>query len=317
MTKDDHSIRRNLSIGIDDDDAELIFKALANTQRIRILQVLGTNAFTVAQITDSLDMPTSTANQHLKVLEDAGLIQSDLRPASRGTEKVCRAVYTKLLCDMLPNHEDREQAIEISMPVGAYTDFRVERPCGLASRQNVIGIMGDEEAFFEPERVNAHLLWFADGYVEYRFPKRLPPRTKLESLSLSMEICSEAPGYNEDWPSEITLWINDIEIGSWISPGDFGEIRGALNPDWWGSTNTQYGYLKNWQVNSTASYIDGMQISDVAVSDLDAQSNAFISVRIGIKDDSEFKGGINLFGRFFGNYPQDLTLRLIYRKEAE
>ena len=307
--------KRNLSLSIDDDDAEIVFKALANAQRLRILQKLGTNAFTVAQITDYLGIPTSTANQHIKVLEDAGLIQSDLRPASRGTEKVCRAVYTKLLCDLLPNHKSAERAIEISMPVGAYSDFKVERPCGLASRQNVIGIMGDEEAFFEPERVNAHVLWFADGYVEYRFPKRLPPRTILESLSLSMEICSEAPGYNEDWPSEITLWINDIEIGSWISPGDFGEIRGVLNPDWWGSSNTQYGILKNWQVNALASYIDGIQISDVTVSDLNAESSSFISVRLGIKEDSDIKGGITLFGRFFGNYPQDIVLRLIYRQE--
>ena len=310
----EESTKRNLSFGIDDENSELIFKALANSQRLRILQKLGTNAFTVAQLTDELGIPTSTANQHINVLEGAGLIQSELRPASRGTEKVCRAVYKRLLCSLVLENESPDRAIEISMPVGAYSDFYVTRPCGLVSRQNIIGIMGDEGAFFEPERINANLLWFADGYVEYRFPKRLPPHTILESLSLSMELCSEAPGFNEDWPSEITVWINNVEIGSWISPGDFGEVRGILNPDWWGSSNTQYGILKHWKVDSRASYIDGIQLSDVTVNNLNMDTHPYISVRIGIKEDSVHKGGVNLFGRFFGNYPQDIVLRLIYRQ---
>jgi predicted transcriptional regulator len=35
-------------------------------------------------------------------------------------------------------------------------------------------------------------------------------------------------------------------------------------------------------------------------------------VRLGVKPDALHVGGLNLFGRSFGNYPQDLTLRLEY-----
>ena len=37
-----------------------------------------------------------------------------------------------------------------------------------------------------------------------------------------------------------------------------------------------------------------------------------IVVRIGVRPDAENVGGLNLFGRGFGNYPQDLGLRLEY-----
>ena len=40
-------------------------------------------------------------------------------------------------------------------------------------------------------------------------------------------------------------------------------------------------------------------------------------VRIGIKDDARHQGGINLFGRRFGNYPQDLVMRIAYEFPPE
>ena len=38
----------------------------------------------------------------------------------------------------------------------------------------------------------------------------------------------------------------------------------------------------------------------------------YISVRIGVEAEARFVGGLNLFGRAFGNYPQDIALRLRY-----
>jgi predicted transcriptional regulator len=46
---------------------------------------------------------------------------------------------------------------------------------------------------------------------------------------------------------------------------------------------------------------------------LNIVSGGFISVRIGIKDDATRIGGLNIFGRHFGNYPQDIVMRLRYR----
>src|SRR5215213_6563282 len=168
-------------------------------------------------------------------------------------------------------------------------------------------------SFYEPERLDAQLLWFHKGYVEYRFPNRLPVGTHPESLRLSMEVCSQAPLFNLDWPSDITVWINGVEIGTWTSPGDFGGEPGRLTPEWWTPRNTQYGLLKVWHVNERETEVDGMRISGMTLRDLKLPNAPFIAVRVGVKADAEHVGGLNLFGSRFGNYPQDLLLRIGYR----
>ncbi len=314
MIEEPLSKARDLQLDIDSPEAELVFKALGNGLRLRILKLLARDHYAVTDIINKLELPPSTVNQHLKVLEEAGLIQTFLRPATRGTEKVCAKVYQKLQCEFMPAVVPPERAVEVSMPVGAYVDFQVTRPCGLASASNLIGLLGDPEAFLEPNHIDAQLLWFETGYVEYRFPKKLPPRTVPVSLSLSMEICSEAAGYAEDWPSDITLWINGVELGSWTSPGDFGQQRGLLNPDWWSSSHTQHGVLKVWQVTGSGSYVDGLSISAATIDDLKIEQQPYLTVRLGVRPDAEYSGGLNLFGRYFGNYPQDLVLRFVYDK---
>jgi predicted transcriptional regulator len=50
----------------------------------------------------------------------------------------------------------------------------------------------------------------------------------------------------------------------------------------------------------------------VAVDMLGLRPGEPITVRIGVRRDARNVGGINLFGREFGNYPEDLGLRLEY-----
>ena len=167
-------------------------------------------------------------------------------------------------------------------------------------------------SFYEPQRTNAQLLWFHKGYIEYRYPKRIPSQAKLASLQVSFEACSEAPMHHDDWPSDVTIWINEIEIGTWTSPADFGGERGLLTPSWWETNNTQYGLLKIWQVNHEGSYVDGQRVSIIRLDDIRLSESDYISIRIGVKADAHNIGGINLFGSKFGNYPQDIVLNIRY-----
>jgi hypothetical protein len=50
----------------------------------------------------------------------------------------------------------------------------------------------------------------------------------------------------------------------------------------------------------------------VSIADLGFQPRQPIRVRIGVRPDAANVGGVNLFGRRFGHYPQDLVLRLEY-----
>ncbi|WP_240463761.1 glycoside hydrolase family 2 protein [Paenibacillus apiarius] len=172
-----------------------------------------------------------------------------------------------------------------------YVDSNVQPTCGMLSEKSIIGEMDEPRSFFEPERIDAQLIWFKKGYLEYRFPNRAPRGTTIQRLELTMEVCSEAPLHNLDWPSDITLWINGKELGTWTSPGDFGGERGLLTPYWWGSENTQYGLLKTWRTNGDGSFIDGRKISEVRINDLEADDTPYITVRIGVKPDAQNDGG--------------------------
>ncbi|HHV44512.1 MAG TPA: helix-turn-helix domain-containing protein [Firmicutes bacterium] len=295
-------------------EALKVLKALSSEVRLNILNMLSNQMMSVTEIAEELGQLLSTTGANLRKLEEAGLIATTYCPGERGTKKLCSRTYDEITI-RLPGLEvhPRPDSVEVSMPVGNYKEVMVEPPCGLASETGIIGVLDDVKSFFTPEHVFAQLIWFRKGIVTYRFPNHLPDHTTLERLDLSMEICSEAPNFNEDWPSDITLWIDGVEIGTWRSPGDFGGQRGNLTPLWWLTRYTQYGLLKCWSINHTGSYIDGVRISDVTVNDLNITAEKkTIEIAIGNKDGAEYPRGLNLFGRKFGNYPQDIVLNLNY-----
>ncbi len=312
-------LRRQLVLDNNTNDAQLesVLKALDSLNRIRILQFLSDRVASVNEIAGALELPMSTSALHVETLEAAGLIRTELEPASRGLRKVCTRMYDQIIIDLPVTEQQYDQSIELSMPIGAYVDCQVAPTCGLLSQHGPIGLLDDPASFYEPEHVEAQLLWFSQGYVEYRFPNRLPASAIPDSLQLSMEACSEAPLYNLDWPSDVTVWINGIEVGTWTCPGDFGGERGRLTPEWWTPRNTQFGLLKLWYVNGREAKVDGTRVSGVTVGQLKLKDSPFISLRIGVKPDAEHVGGLNLFGRRFGNYPQDLVLRIGYRSTAQ
>jgi len=201
------------------------------------------------------------------------------------------------------------------MPVGLYTGFDVSAPCGLCSKDGIIGLLDVPESFLDPDRMNAALIWFTSGYVEYQFPNNARlAKNEIEALELVMELSSEAPGTSDEWPSDITLQINGVEAGTWTSPGDFGDKRGVYTPDWWKLKGSQYGKLKTWRVNASGTYVDGMRISDVTLDRLDIDAHRSVRLRIGVKKDAAHPGGVNIFGKGFGNYDQDIVLRLNTRR---
>lgn len=296
---------------------ESVTKALASNTRLEILRFLGAHTCSVSEIAEALSLPQSTANLHINILEKAGLIRTNLQSASRGVQRVCARMYDQITIQIPITLPVEEGVLQVQMPIGAYVDAVPIPTCGLLSETGYVGVLDNPAAFFEPSRIYAQLLWFHRGYVEYRFPNHLPTGAHLDSLELSFEACSEAPLHHPDWRSDITVWINDVEIGTWTSPADFGGEPGNLTPAWWSTNNTQYGLLKVWKVTSQGSFIDGNRISPVTIDLLKVPDNGLISVRIGIKEDAVHIGGLNLFGSQFGNYPQDIVLTHRYHYQAE
>ena len=109
------------------------------------------------------------------------------------------------------------------------------------------------------------------------------------------------------------IYKNEKEIGTWTSPGDYGDVRGKLTPDWWKLAGSQYGLLKNWSVVDDGSYVDGTKVSNITLNEVDVRGHSSVKVRIGIKDNAVNVGGINIFGRGFGNYDQDIVMKMHLR----
>lgn len=71
------------------------------------------------------------------------------------------------------------------------------------------------------------LLWFCKRFRQYQFPNNANiVGQDFDALDISLEVGSEVPGTAADWPSDITVSINGVELGTWTSPGDFGD-KGA------------------------------------------------------------------------------------------
>lgn len=296
---------------------EAVAKALGSTKRLAILNFIGDETRSVLEIAEALQLPISTATQHINLLEKANLLQSELQPASRGLRRMCRRNFDQFIIQLPIDFHSKEANVEIAMPIGSFSQIEAHPTCGILGEIGIIGRLDDPASFFEPERIYAQMIWFHQGIINYNFPNRIPHNINLNTLEVSFEACSAAPLHNLEWPSDITVWINDIEVGTWTSPADYGGERGLLTPEWWGTQNTQYGQHKLWKVTRDGSYIDGMRCSAVTVNELKLSEGDAIQVRIGVKANAHNVGGVALFGRKFGNYPQDITIKARYDLEKE
>ncbi len=292
-------------------------KALASAVRVSILKLLHDEGpQNVNAIAAALSMPQSSVSANVQVLEDAGLIRTETLRAKKGNQKLCHTLFDEVLVMFKKDPaSDGANTIEVAMPLGLYTSCEVSAPCGLCSGDGIIGLLDVPNTFLDPGRMSAGLIWFTRGYVEYQFPNNIKLMNgQLDAVEFSMELSSEVPGTAADWPSDITFSINQTDIGTWTSPGDYGDQRGVYTPNWWKLKGSQYGRLKSVRVTADGSYIDGRKMSPLSLKDLDLGAHRSIRLRIAVKDDARHPGGLNIFGRGFGNYDQDIVMRLIIHR---
>ena len=306
---------RVLMVGANEIDE--FIRALGPPVRRRILAVLRDRPLNVNAIATELGISQSAAVAHIQALEKAGLVTTDLRPARRGVQKICSSsINSAVLVFQSPVDQPDQNRIVTEMPIGLFFDYEVHATCGIASETGMIGFEDSADAFTDPRRPSAQILWFGHGYIEYRMPIGHHPGRRIDSVAVSVELCSEYPGHKMDWPSDITAWINGVEIGTFTSPGDPGDRPGHLNPSWWTGSRTQYGFLKEWRCTRDGSFVDGVSVSPVTVEQLDLDARRTVTVRFGVKETAQNRGGMNLFGRRFGNHPQDIRMTVEFAERG-
>ncbi len=296
-----------------------VIRGLSSPIRIQILKLLRrAGPLNVNQISETFGLPQSTIATNVQILQESGLIDTQTVKATKGQQKICSARFDEIVIRLdSESTQQFDNIVEVAMPLGLYTGCGVSAPCGMCSTQRVIGILDVPELFLDPSRMQAALLWFGRGYVEYKFPNNAKILDAgIEAIEFSMELSSETPGTNANWPSDISLWVNDVKIGTWTSPGDYGDKRGTYTPHWWKLEGSQYGALTTWSVSDQGTVVGGQKVSDVTLSQLALAAHHSIRLKIGIDDAATNPGGVNIFGKGFGNHNQDILMRLRLKKQA-
>jgi hypothetical protein len=155
------------------------------------------------------------------------------------------------------------------------------------------------------------------GWVEYKLalPAELEP-SQLKSLRLRFEAGARAGMAKVDWPqqvqglnypqteekkfpSDLTIFINEVNAGTVHLPDDPADARGVLSHHD-GYDPGSYGYLTNLALEPG--------ILEAIRPTLAADRS--LKVRFAILPEAEYPGGLALYGETLGGYPIEPTILL-------
>ena len=307
----------HLSI-FEEEKIDKVMSALSSPVRRAILRLISEGSFSISEIAKRLDIPSSNVVFHTKILQEADLIRVQDKPASHGVTKIISQKINdiSIRCAMPPEKHGITER-KFSLPIGSFSDFNIEPSCGMATAHKQLAATDIPGTFYGPDRCAAQIIWFSKGYLEYRVPNFYLKMAQCLELTFSMELCSEIACYRANWPSDITFWVNGVEVCTWRCPGDFGDRRGKLNPSWWADTSTQYGLLKTIRINQKGVYLDESKMSAITIESLKLEEGDCFTLRIGNKPDAECVGGVNLFGEKFGDYEQAIEVVVSYHENTK
>lgn len=186
---------------------------MSSDVRIKIINMLALNPFNIKQLSKELGLSSAIVTPHVRKLETAAIIYSERKSVNRSVQKICYLRMNTLEVQ-LPSKQAKEKSFhEFAMSIGHFSDFSVTPTCGIATSEKLTGRFDDPRYFPDPDRVNAGILWFTEGYVEYKVPNFLLSVQEPEELEIPMELGSEASGINSNCPSDITFFLNEQKIG--------------------------------------------------------------------------------------------------------
>lgn len=297
------------------DEGLALFHTLGSGVRMQIVQLLAEQGkMNLGAIASALDLTNGAVTAHIRKLEEAGVIEVTTEHSARGMQKVCSLAVDQILFDPAPVREEgKTKVYETEIPVGYYTDYAVSAPCGLTGEDGFIGEADDRRAFSYPDRIKAAMLYFHEGFIEYRFPNLLPPGQRIVQLTLSFEISSAEIGEAAGRNSDIRFSLNGCDLGAWHSLQVDDFARGIYTPLWWKGQARQHGHLKMLVINQMGIFLDGARIregKDDLLEDCGGELKFRFTVRGG-------EGGFALYGDHFGNYKQNIKARVHYMPKED
>lgn len=295
-----------------------VFKCLGSEVRMEIVKLLAENhEMNLNELASGLGLTNGALTAHIRKLEECGIIQITTAHTGRGLQKICSLKVDQLLLNVYPAEEEGSMKMyETSIRIGHYNDYSVHPGCGLAGETALVGAENDPRCFSWPQRLEAQMLWLHDGFVEYRIPNLLPEKQEIVQLTISFEISGADQGSEHDTQSELHFRLNGEEIGRWTTLPARDNARGIYTPPGWNRKERRYGYLKMLVVNATGSYLDGVKVADRDPAAPFLDENNEMKIRFEAHPENGREGGLALYGSGFGNYKQDILVRVHYMPEG-
>lgn len=291
-------------------EGKTLYEALDSDIRMGMLNELLYGTRNLDYFAKKFNVSNGAITAHARKLLEAGLIEITETPGIRGTQKVCRLTAEKLIIDFNKDPQPDGKWESVSVDVGHYAAYEVHPTCGLAMRDRLIGALDRPASFSMPDAIHAGVLWFSFGYVEYAIPNPTTADDELLEIQFTMEISSEAPGTTSVYPSDIHFFVNGHALGYYTSHGEYSDRPGLLNPAWWKDFG-QYGKKILIAVNGGGTFIQGAQVSEMKISDLEIKPEQPIRLRVSVPREAVRRGGATLFGRGFGDYDEGIVCNFI------
>lgn len=302
---------KNLKEGLE------VFKTLGSDVRMRIVELLCERGeMNMNEIATALDLTNGALTSHIRRLEECGIIQTVTECTGHGNQKICSIKNDQILLTADAETETKEIGVyDTEVQVGHFSGCDVSAPCGLCSGFSMIGPENDPRMFHNPERLQARMIWFADGYVEYRIPNMLSENQKMVEITFYFEISQDHMDYKEESLADVSFYLNGTRMGMWLTPQEFRVERGIYTPAWWNGQEKQSGVQKMIVVNSWGTYFEGVKCSDMGLREAALENGKDICFRLAVENQPGHNGGIALYGAGFGNYNQDIRVRIHYTVE--
>ena len=131
-----------------------LFKTLGSEVRMQILSLLCANEqMNLGELAQELGVTQGALTSHIRMLEQQGLIQVELKHSARGLQKVCSLKDNEILLNVYPSFEENSTNVyKTEVQIGHYTDYSVHAGCGLVTDSALVGAVDDPRVVAYPER---------------------------------------------------------------------------------------------------------------------------------------------------------------------
>ncbi len=296
------------------EDIANVCGALSSVTRLKILHAMQSPPFvkTFSELSKELNIPMTTLVYNIEFMDKTGLIKINYTNKGRGNARFVTRHFKSLNVNLYnPTRPKAESVVSIQeQQIGTFVEYTGTNFSFVTSSEHFQHL---GKQVFHPKRVQAELIYSGDGCLKYYFDNTVEKLREITDISFELELCSETSYYDLNYKSDITFWINGVEVCTYTLPGDLGGRRGKQSPEWWGEYNTQYGLPIVLRVDKKGTDVNGKLVSNITLDKLNLELDNKIDFTFGNKSTATNKGGFNLFGAAFGDYPYHIVLRTTYK----